>query len=120
MKKILLVLSLVLFVGCNSITYQNMTATEAIESVGSGDYLLLDVRSSIEFSNGHIADSVNVALDDIEKYITEVVPNKERKIIVYCQSGRRSEEASKKLIQLGYKNIYNLVGGIQAFEEVNE
>lgn len=120
MKKILIVLSLLLFVGCSNHNYQNINARDAVEKINSGEYLILDVRSNLEFSNGHIDDSVNVNLEDIEKYITEVITNKERKIIVYCQSGRRSVEASKKLIDLGYKNIYNLVGGIQAFEEENK
>ncbi len=94
-----------------------MTAEEAKQNMQSSEFLILDVRSNLEFSNGHIDNAVNVDVEEIEKYISDVVPDKERKIIVYCQSGNRSKIASQKLIDLGYKNVYNLVGGISEFEK---
>jgi len=117
MKKVLIVLSLLLFSGCGEkIEYKNIKVEE-ISSLGE-NVLYLDVRSRLEFSNGHIEDAVNIDVEELENNVGDLIPNKDRIIIVYCQSGNRSAVASKKLIELGYKNIYNLVGGFNNYKEV--
>ena len=75
------------------------------------NYIILDVRRPDEYAKGHIPGAINVANEEIgTEEITEL-PNKSQLILVYCRSGRRSKEASEKLVKLGYTNIVEF-GGI--------
>lgn len=76
-----------------------------------GDYIILDVRRADEFAEGHIPGAINVANEDIGSAQPSELPDLNQVIYVYCRSGRRSKEASSKLAELGYTNIYEF-GGI--------
>jgi rhodanese-related sulfurtransferase len=75
------------------------------------NYIILDVRRPDEFSEGHIPNAINVPNENIGNTEISELPNKEQLILVYCRSGRRSKEASQKLVKLGYTNIVEF-GGI--------
>ena len=74
-------------------------------------YIILDVRRPDEFAEGHIPGAINVANETIGTDEIPELPNKDQLIMVYCRSGRRSKEASEKLVKLGYTNIVEF-GGI--------
>ncbi|WP_409199578.1 rhodanese-like domain-containing protein [Methanobrevibacter sp. DSM 116169] len=74
--------------------------------------LLIDVRSNEEYNEGHIAGSISMPLDVIDEDILREVGDKNKKILLYCKSGRRSKIAAEKLRDLGYTNIFVLDGGI--------
>lgn len=76
------------------------------------DFVLVDVREQDEYDEGHIPNSILIPLGTIEKDFEIKVPSKDKKIVIYCRSGRRSKEAYTKVVSLGYKNVYDL-GGIQ-------
>ena len=120
MRKIIIGVLLLLFLtGCSSskkVEYHDVSVAEAKEMIMEGDAAILDVRSNREFSNHHIEGAVNVDVETIS-FIEDVFPDKTRAILVYCQSGMRSKRASEMLIEMGYTNIYNLVGGLTAYEE---
>lgn len=78
------------------------------------DTILLDVRSKQEYNEGHLAGSINLCLYDLEKKANSVLQNKNATIIVYCASGNRSSKAQQILEKMGYENVYNLEGGLQA------
>jgi len=69
-----------------------------------GDFLLVDVRDPAEFKEGHIPTAINIPAETFASR-SEILP-KEKKIIVYCNTGSRSYIAYRKLIQLAYPNIY--------------
>ena len=71
---------------------------------------LIDVRTKEEFEEGHVPNSINILLDQIES-IVDIVPNTDSTLLLYCQSGRRTVTAAKALLNLGYKVIFDL-GGI--------
>ena len=75
------------------------------------EYIILDVRRPDEFAAGHIPNAINVPNESIGTTEIPELPNKEQMILVYCRSGRRSKEASEKLVKLGYSNILEF-GGI--------
>lgn len=81
------------------------------------DFIILDVRTSEEYSDGHIENSLN--LDYMSELFKEEVGklDKSKTYLVHCRSGRKSEAASKIMEQIGFMNIYELDGGIQAWEE---
>ena len=97
------------FSGSNN-RYQKITPQEAKEKLQSNSIVLLDVRTQEEYEAGRIPNSLLLPLDHLHK-IEEVVPNKDKEVIIYCRSGVRSRNAAKALINMGYKNVYDL-GGI--------
>ena len=81
--------------------------------------ILLDSREPKEFKVSHLKNSFCVGYDDFDLNKTiKKLPNKNAKIVVYCSLGIRSEDIAEQLKKAGYKNIYNLYGGI--FEWKNQ
>ncbi|OGI02362.1 MAG: hypothetical protein A2X42_09415 [Candidatus Margulisbacteria bacterium GWF2_38_17] len=74
--------------------------------------ILLDVRTNQEYEEIHIPGSMLIPLDQINTGAKKNLNNKNAIIIIYCRSGRRSVLAANELLEMGYKNIYNL-GGIK-------
>jgi len=75
--------------------------------------VLLDVRTSEEYRDGHIPGSKNVPLQAIDK-VPSMVENKDTALFVYCYSGARSRQAVGQLQRLGYTHVNN-IGGIAAY-----
>ena len=73
--------------------------------------VLIDVRTAEEFNEGHLDNAINVSSTVIKFNIKAHVTDLETPIIVYCRSGRRSAESADILVNLGYKNVYDM-GGI--------
>lgn len=77
--------------------------------------IIVDVRSSQEYAEGHIGGAINIPEYEINKNIEKILKNKESEIVLYCSSGIRSKNAYKKLTKMGYKNVYNLYGGLENY-----
>ena len=73
---------------------------------------LLDIRSHKEYEQGHIPGAVHVPLSDIGDKVKKL--KKDKELVVYCQNGNQSIWAIKRLMGMGYKNMYNLKGGYRA------
>ena len=92
--------------------YQQITAEEAKNIMDSEEeYILLDVREQEEFDEGHIAGATLLPYTEIESKAETILPYKDKQILVYCRSGRRSKIAAESLAKLGYTNIKEF-GGI--------
>ena len=119
MKKLIVILLLaVLLTGCAATgndkanTYRQITMDEAVSMMAEeSGYIILDVRRPDEFAAGHIPGAINVPNEIIGTSEIPELPDKDQLIMVYCRSGRRSKEASEKLVKLGYTNIVEF-GGI--------
>ena len=93
-------------------TYRQISVDEAVAVMAQeSGYIILDVRRPDEFAEGHIPNAINVANETIDTAEIPELPDKDQLIMVYCRSGRRSKEASEKLVKLGYTNIVEF-GGI--------
>tara|TARA_R110000868_G_scaffold81946_1_gene231678 strand:+ start:670 stop:1131 length:462 start_codon:yes stop_codon:yes gene_type:complete len=87
-----------------------ITVEELLSKTG---VTLLDARETTEFNVSHIKNAINVGFEHFDKNAISVkIPNKNANIIVYCSIGVRSEKIGEKLLKLGYKNVFNLYGGI--------
>ena len=119
MKKLIsILLSALMFTGCvgtgnhQTNTYRSITMEEAVTMMEKErGYIILDVRRPDEFAVGHIPNAINIPNESIGTDEIFSLSDKDQLIMVYCRSGRRSKEASEKLIKLGYTNIVEF-GGI--------
>ena len=82
--------------------------------MATNDVIILDVRTRDEFNTGHLPEAVLLPDYEISEKAESVVSEKNQIILVYCRSGRRSESASKTLIDMGYTEVYD-IGGIQSW-----
>lgn len=97
------------FVAQNVLAGRSHTTTwDEVEAMSKKDYILVDVRSEIEFNNGHIEGAVNIPLDNLRERISELDKNKT--IVEYCQVGLRGYVADSILSQKGFK-VNNVTGG---------
>ena len=96
---------------------QQIDPVQLKERLDSGQVgLLLDVRDDWEHSMASIADSTHIPLGELVDRIQELAF--EDDIVVYCHVGQRSYQAGLILKEAGFKDVYNLAGGIDAWSQV--
>lgn len=122
MKKLLtcLLATLGLTTACGQQNFENTDVQGFSELVADSNVVVLDVRTVAEFTEGHIERAILIdqgQSDFIEK-AKSTLPI-EKKIAVYCRSGRRSANAAGKLADIGYKCV-NLKGGIIAWKDAGK
>ena len=92
--------------------YEQITPEEAKKIMDSGEeHIVLDTREQDEFDEGHIPGAILIPYTEIENKAEEMIPDKDKLILVYCRSGRRSKIAAESLANLGYTNVKEF-GGI--------
>lgn len=114
MKKVIIamILCLIMLTGCveNKEESKMISAHEAKKMMDTKEVVIVDVRTFYEYEQGHIKDAINVPLSMIEESNKDM-PEKDEIILIYCQSGNRSKQASQKFLDLGYQQVYDF-GGI--------
>jgi len=98
--------------------YENATVKHAHEHWQAGSkspvpFIFLDVRTAEEYADGHVDGSLLIPVQELEGRLNEVP--KEKRVYVYCRSGKRSVAASNVLVKAGFSNIENIEGGINAW-----
>jgi len=115
MKKLyllFLLLPILFLTACTAGSYTVITAAEAKEMLDSdSSIILVDVRTQAEYDQIHIPGATLVPVDNIQTLAATLLPDKSATYIIYCNSGNRSATASQALVDLGYRNIYDM-GGI--------
>ena len=100
-------------------TKNDIEIDEFKKKMASEKYVLVDVRTVEEFTDGHIEGALNIDYfsatfsDEISKL------GLEKSALVYCRSGNRSGKAMKIMKELGFKEVYNLEGGIKGWISSN-
>lgn len=74
--------------------------------------LLIDVRSKQEYQEGHLNGAICIPDYEIVAEAPKIIPDKNKAIILYCQSGARSKKAAEMLENMGYSNVVNVAGGL--------
>ncbi len=107
--------------GCNMGNAQqeglkNIKVSETEAIINQDNVVILDVRTPNEYSEGHVENSVNIDYygDNFKEELEKL--DKSKTYVVYCHSGKRSAGAADVMIGLGYTNVYNILGGIAAWE----
>ena len=118
------VLSLTL-VGCSSTsTSSSDNNTNTVVKAMSGEdlnkiekddkekekYLVIDVRDAKEYKEGHVKHAINIPHTDIEKEAERISAWKEKPVVVYCNTGKKSKEAAEKLTKAGFKDVSDAKG----------
>ncbi len=122
MKKILtcLLAALGLTTACGQDNFENTDVQGFSELVADTNVVVLDVRTVEEFNEGHIKGAILIdqkQSDFIDK--TKSLLPIDKKIAIYCRSGRRSANAAGRLTDIGYKCV-NLKGGIIAWKDAGK
>jgi rhodanese-related sulfurtransferase len=105
---------------CGQQTYENTDVQGFAELIADSTVVILDVRTSTEFAEGHIQGAILIdqGQDDFVEKAKATLPT-EKTIAIYCRTGRRSANAAGKLADVGYKCV-NLKGGIVAWKEAGK
>lgn len=86
--------------------------TEYRSAIASGDIQLVDVRTPHEFRSGSIANAINIDFFQPTVFAEKFSRlDKDKPVYIYCRSGARSQKTAAKLIDMGFKEIYDLKGG---------
>jgi len=99
--------------------YTNIDVDTAYNMITNGSYpdlVVLDVRTKGEYDGGHIYCAVWIPVSDLEARIGELAGHENHEIIVYCLSGGRSATASGVLDSYNFTKVYNMLGGISAWQ----
>jgi len=97
---------------------EEVQPTEAAAEIESGEVALVDVREQIEFEERHIEGAIHVPRSYLESRFEQFVPDRSRRIILYCASGIRSALAAKMLAEdLGYEDVSSMAGGITLWRD---
>lgn len=79
--------------------------------------VLVDVRESDEWRQGHVPQAVGIPRGFLELRVEEKIPDHKAPVILQCASGTRSLLAARSLREMGYENVYNLTGGFNAWKD---
>jgi rhodanese-related sulfurtransferase len=96
----------------------SVSPTEAVRMMNDGA-VLVDVRSVNQFKDGHIAGARNVPGDQVADGAKALEKFRDKTIITCCESGVTSGAAARKLTELGFKQVFNLRGGLAAWRQDN-
>jgi rhodanese-related sulfurtransferase len=88
----------------------------AVAKMNDGDTVVIDVREPEEFLKGHIENSINTPLGNLPAHLSKLEANKNKPILIACQTGTRSASAGKLLTKAGFEQVFVITGGMQAWE----
>ncbi|MFT6998000.1 MAG: rhodanese-related sulfurtransferase [Cryomorphaceae bacterium] len=129
LPKFYLIFFLFLFQSCASPAQEKevqsfpieLEVSEASELIAQGDLLLLDVRTPGEVSQGYIEGAQNINISTWEEFKAGVDKlDKTEPVMVYCRVGGRSHKAAVYLVESGFTQVYDIKGGILAWNDAGE
>ena len=100
-------------------SFKAITPFEATRLINHEDAVFLDVREQNEYGGGHVINSIHIPMSLLQKRISELEKHRNKPIVVGCRSGSRSGHICSMLKKNGFEKVYNLGGGIMAWESAN-
>lgn len=91
----------------------------ATDMINHQNAVVVDVRPAADFHKGHIINAINIPINGFKNQITSLNKHKEQPIIIGCRSGSQSQAACQQLKKAGFAQVYNLRGGILAWQSAN-
>jgi len=99
--------------------FSKLTPAAAVQLMNTEDVVVLDVREPAETTGGKIAKAIQIPVSGLAKRIDELLKHKDKSLLVYCKTGTRSGLACKELDKHGFEKLYNLSGGVLAWQEAH-
>ena len=96
-------------------SYRTMSIDELADIMADDDRSYTVVNVHIPYQDEIEDTDANIAFNDIDA-LTEALPDKNAPIVLYCRSGNMSEQATRDLIELGYTQVYDVPGGMNAWQ----
>lgn len=96
--------------------FSNLEPTDAVRIINHDEAVVVDVREDKEVADGTILDSLHIPLGSLGDRLEELANFREKPIIVSCRSGHRSATACARLRKEGFTTVYNLKGGVLAWQ----
>ncbi|MBA7494591.1 Thiosulfate sulfurtransferase GlpE [subsurface metagenome] len=91
-------------------SYTDISPEESYDMISQQEVMILDVRTQDEYYSGHIPDALLIPLSELESRLDEL--DTADHILIYCRSGKRSEEAAQILVTNNFIHVYNMEDGI--------
>ena len=95
----------------------SVNTLEATQLINRQDAIVVDVRETAEFGKGHILNARNIPLSQFGTRCTEIDKFKAKPVILACETGNRSGSAASVLRKRGFEQVFNLSGGIAAWQQ---
>jgi thioredoxin len=116
------ILCTAIIISCTAQTKSALTADEFEKAITTQKNIqVLDVRTSAEFFSGHIKNALQADWNDTKEFERRLAfVDKNKPVYVYCLAGGRSAAAADKMRKAGYKNVYELSGGTNAWRAANK
>jgi len=99
--------------------WKGVGPAEAIQLINHQDAVVLDIREDAEVSGGYILNSVHVPLTRLRDNVSRLEKYRNKPIVVSCRTGSRSGAACATLSKHGFGPVYNLQGGIAAWQNAS-
>lgn len=96
-----------------------LSAVEATLKINREDAVIIDVRTADEFGSGHIPNARHIPLADLERRAPEIAKSG-KPVILCCATGARSAAATDTLQKAGIESVFNLTGGMQAWQQAGQ
>lgn len=97
--------------------FESVSPLIAVTKMDNPKTVVIDVREPNEFPKSHIENAINIPLGKLEEKLPSLEKYKTNPLIVTCQTGARSVPACKTLTKAGFEQVFNMIGGMQSWEE---
>lgn len=99
--------------------FEGLSPLLAVTKMNCTDAVVVDVRVPHEYLKGHIENAINIPIEKFSEQVNSLNQYKKQPVIVVCQTGNRASPGCKTLIQSGFEQVFNIVGGMQSWEDSN-
>jgi len=99
--------------------FSKLSPAAAVQLMNSQDVVVLDVREPSETAGGKIARAIQIPVGALAKRVGELTKHKDKSLLVYCKTGSRSGLACKELDKQGFEKVFNLDGGVTAWQDAH-
>ncbi|RLA32846.1 MAG: rhodanese-like domain-containing protein [Gammaproteobacteria bacterium] len=107
------------FIGNHFAGYRHIDPQGAVPLINREGGVVVDIRETKEFKEGHIVDALHIPINNLEKRHVELNRYKDKPIIVTCHSGARSSGACSTLRKAGFEHVYMMRGGMLSWKSAS-
>ena len=101
----------------DTVKYTNVTGSEFEKlAAEKTDAVIIDLRDAKDFEKGSVKNSIHIPMDEFEVQAKEKLKDKNQEILLYCNTGTRTAEASQILEKNGYTNVVNSIDGVKEYK----